>query len=85
MTSLETWHGTYSGYTHHKCRCVACTRASREYQRTRRQRLGPLAPDDPRHGTCNAYNSYRCRCAPCANAKATYDKATYDAHKNGRR
>lgn len=28
-------HGTYTGYTRHGCRCMACTRANREYIRPR--------------------------------------------------
>jgi hypothetical protein len=26
-------HGTLTGYHHHKCRCVECQRAHREYRR----------------------------------------------------
>lgn len=27
---MDTWHGTYSGYTNHGCRCAACREAKRQ-------------------------------------------------------
>lgn len=37
----EKWHGTYTGYLNHKCRCRHCKAAWAEYQKEYRvRRLG---------------------------------------------
>lgn len=38
-------HGTLTGYTHYKCRCADCSRASREYNKQYKlsKKLGSLA------------------------------------------
>jgi hypothetical protein len=28
------WHGTISGYTYHKCRCLACSKTMSAYNRS---------------------------------------------------
>lgn len=34
----EPWHGTVSGYTNHKCRCVDCREAQAAYMRELRRK-----------------------------------------------
>lgn len=34
----EWWHGTPGGYSNRRCRCIACVRAKREWQRAYRRR-----------------------------------------------
>lgn len=29
----ESWHGTYSGYSYHRCGCERCLTEGRRYQR----------------------------------------------------
>lgn len=33
---MSSWHGTYGGYTNHKCRCADCREANRLYAAQRR-------------------------------------------------
>ena len=66
----ERWHGTASGYTNHKCRCVQCKAAWASYigrvKAVRKSKV--LAADDPRHGTTNLYGNFSCRCEACTEA-----------------
>lgn len=32
----EKWHGTMNGYGYHKCRCMRCRKAVRNYTRTKK-------------------------------------------------
>jgi len=36
LTGSAVYHGTFGGYTNHKCRCVRCRYANAEHQRKRR-------------------------------------------------
>jgi len=36
VSSSEPWHGTMNGYGYHKCRCVRCRKANRQYTNSRR-------------------------------------------------
>jgi|SRR6476646_993659 len=66
---VEHPHGTYSHYTHHRCRCWACMDAMRNYTLARRATAaaGALPPDTP-HGKQNTYVNLGCRCRPCTDA-----------------
>lgn len=33
---LDPWHGTYTGYARHNCRCIRCRKAMRDYTAERR-------------------------------------------------
>lgn len=59
-------HGTWNGYSTHKCRCVDCKAAASAYNKARKAR--GLDPDDPRHGTETGYGNFGCRCEPCREA-----------------
>ncbi|MEP6466899.1 MAG: hypothetical protein ABJB05_11375 [Parafilimonas sp.] len=41
-TGQEPWHGTYSGYDYHSCRCVGCVAAAAERQAAK----PPISPQD---------------------------------------
>jgi len=62
-------HGTYSHYTHARCRCWHCTEAMRRYTLARRAMAaaGCLPPGTP-HGKQNTYVNLGCRCRPCTDA-----------------
>ena len=36
LTGYAVYHGTFGGYTNHKCRCPRCKAANTEHQRKRR-------------------------------------------------
>ena len=36
VQETEPWHGTYTGYARHKCRCIRCRQAMRDYTNERR-------------------------------------------------
>lgn len=66
-------HGRYTTYVNHKCRCIPCKQAWREYCRRRRaQRAALVAAGRLKvpHGTEGGYSNYKCRCIPCKRAHA---------------
>jgi hypothetical protein len=58
-------HGTATGYSHHGCRCDACTEAAR----IRQARYRASGPPVYQHGF-SAYTNQRCRCDICRAANA---------------
>lgn len=66
--SAEAWHGSYGGYSNHRCRCEGCTVANREYQAKRRmERYAEGVPSTVVHNA-NTYTNWGCRCATCSDA-----------------
>lgn len=78
----ETWHGTYSGYTNHSCRCEKCSEASRTYKAkwsksptakaNAKQKRQDSSITPQVHGTRSSYINYGCRCIECLNANRDY-------------
>lgn len=65
-----TWHGTIGGYSNHKCRCDACSKAFSEYQREAGKRRKNAPTPEHIHGTYNGYTNYGCRCTACRLAQS---------------
>jgi len=68
-------HGTAGGYTHHGCRCRACTTALTTLRRAWVARQQPPPPGDERHGKRSTFVDYRCRCPACYQAQYDYNRA----------
>ena len=64
-------HGTVTSYSHHRCRCEACTVSNRRRCRRVRAELRERLQHDPSaapHGTASTYTNWGCRCEPCRKA-----------------
>jgi hypothetical protein len=63
-------HGTATGYTHHGCRCEACTTANTERaQQQRAARYARREEADFKHGL-SGYSNWGCRCQVCRQAQS---------------
>lgn len=64
MMSDMIIHGTVSGYTNRKCRCVACRAAKAKWDRKYRfRRIANVATTNFEHGSAGYI--YGCRCPTC--------------------
>jgi hypothetical protein len=76
----ERWHGTLSGYDHHRCRCDQCRQARKQYRKELREREDKA--DAPWHGKLTGYYDHRCRCDACKEEARAYrqsrQKGSYD-------
>lgn len=79
--SDEKWHGTRTGYTYHKCRCEACTKANRDYQRAATARRKTRTPPDSVHGTTGGYSNWGCRCEACSAVYAEHNAKGYHSRQ----
>lgn len=69
--------GTRYSYVHLRCRCVLCTEANREHQRSWRAKKKEV----PKHGTSNGYFNYGCKCDPCKDAGSAANKRNAQRRK----
>jgi predicted metal-binding protein len=65
-------HGKDSTYRNHKCRCDACTAASRLYSKKLREKMANTPRDQIEHGKYYSYVMYGCRCEPCTKTNTEY-------------
>lgn len=67
-------HGKVGNYrSGRQCRCAACTRANRDYQRKyTRFRAAREIPPDVEHGLKQTYTNWMCRCWKCKTANTVW-------------
>ena len=76
-------HGTTTGYSWYKCRCVDCKKAHKDYLKTYSENtLISLREKD--HGTFKAYRA-GCRCDTCKAFKSQKAKEYWNRRKDGRK
>lgn len=72
-------HGTNTGYSKYKCRCLKCKEYNKKKSQRARDKLkkyGMQRKIDPSyHGTRTGYELYRCRCKECCFSNSIINKS----------